>query len=96
MQGMGGEYRNVAHVSSKIAPERARRRVGLFPNSYDFISSWRSIFDRLEEHGYEPEITYFARKEIQESCPSESLFKTSGLLTDKGQVSTRNITMTWC
>ncbi|KAI9566218.1 hypothetical protein HD554DRAFT_1206515 [Boletus coccyginus] len=27
------------------------------------------IFERLGEHGYEPEITYFGRDAIQESCP---------------------------
>ncbi|KAI9566219.1 hypothetical protein HD554DRAFT_2329841 [Boletus coccyginus] len=42
-----------------------------------------SILERLKEHGYRPEITYFGLYAIRDSCPSESFFKTSKPLTDK-------------
>ncbi|KAI9566202.1 hypothetical protein HD554DRAFT_2315645 [Boletus coccyginus] len=42
-----------------------------------------SILEHLEEHGYEPEITYFGMDVIQESCPSKSFFKTSKPFADK-------------
>ncbi|KAF8547773.1 hypothetical protein OG21DRAFT_1526927 [Imleria badia] len=44
--------------------------------------STQIIFERLKEHGYQPEIAYFGQYAIQQS--SKPLFKASKLLTDRG------------
>ena len=48
----------------------------------DSILTWCSIFERLEQVGYKPEVDFFGRSGIRES--RESVFDTSKPLTDKG------------
>ena len=59
--------------------------VGPLLNIHDFIPSWYSIFERLRQHGYGPEIAHFGHYAIRQS--HASFFKTSKPLTDKGQLS---------
>jgi hypothetical protein len=58
------------------------------------MSIWRSIFKRLRQHGYEPEIEYFGYYAVK--SPHMPFFKTSKPLTDKGQLSPHVMSMTRC
>ncbi|KAH0829105.1 hypothetical protein J3R83DRAFT_2571 [Lanmaoa asiatica] len=71
-----------AQNRSGNASARASHKVGPSSSQWWFcISSWCSIFERLKQHGYNPEVAYFGHYEIQKS--RKSLFRTSKPLTDK-------------
>lgn len=76
--------------------EERESRLVLFHDTRAFTlsSGWHSIFERLEQHGYKPEIESFGNYKI--GVTHKSFFASSKPLTDKGSLSLHEISLTRC